>query len=541
MKLSQNAKAILKYRYLKRNSKGKVVETPKQMFKRVADNVAKVEKSGRRKLSKQFYHMMSDLDFLPNSPTLFNAGRELQQLSACFVLPIKDDLHSIFMAMHDAALIHQSGGGTGYNFSAIRPKGDIVTSTTGKASGPLSFIKVFDAATEQIKQGGKRRGANMAILDVSHPDIEEFIFSKEKEGVLTNFNISVGITDKFMKAVCKNKKFGLVNPRNGKTVRRVRARTLYNKLCSSAWKNADPGVVFLDEINRKHVLKQKIKATNPCGEQPLLDYESCNLGSINLSNFVKSGSVEWERLGKTVDIAVHFLDNVIDASHFPLEKIKQRVEETRKIGLGVMGFADMLIQLKVPYASEKALALAEEVMKFINETAHRKSVELGKIKGCYEGGKRRNATLTTIAPTGTLSIIADCSSGIEPLFALTYQRSVVGGKRMREINKHFLRYAKSKGLSKSVVDEVKRTGKYGVDIFKTATEILPEWHVKMQASFQKHTDNAVSKTINMPEKAKVSDVKTAFFMAWKLGCKGTTVYRTGSRKEQVLTFGCECS
>ena len=561
-KLTVNALKVLRQRYLLKNEKGEIIETPAKMFMRVAKAIARVDRKygGKpRESQKKFYQMMVRLEFLPNSPTLFNAGTRLGQLSACFVLPVEDSLKSIFKAVMDMALIEQSGGGVGFDFSKLRPKGDIVKSTKGVASGPVSFMRVFDVATDVIKAGGKRRGAMMGVLRVDHPDIIEFITAKQKPGVLSNFNISVAIPDEFMEKVENNENYWLINPRNNEKVRKLSAREVWNLIAESAWKSGDPGVIFIDEINRHNPTPEigRIEATNPCGEQPLLPYESCNLGSINLSRMVEDGEINWEKLRETVRNAVHFLDNVIDANKFPLKEIERMTKANRKIGLGVMGFADMLIKLGIPYNSEKALSLAERLMKFITEEARKKSVELGEERGSFPNFDKsiwkdkyhamRNATVTTIAPTGSISIIAGCSSGIEPLFAISFIRKVLGGKRLFEINPLFELVAKERGFyNAKLLEEVAKTGSVqkidGIPedvkkVFVTALDISPEWHVRMQAAFQKYTDNAVSKTVNLPYEATVEDVRKVFELAWKLKCKGVTVFRYGSKPEQVLYIG----
>ncbi|MBD3263033.1 adenosylcobalamin-dependent ribonucleoside-diphosphate reductase, partial [Candidatus Woesearchaeota archaeon] len=537
LNLSINALSVLQKRYLLRNKQRRIIETPIQMFMRVAKAVASADRahgySNIKELELDFYEMMANLEFLPNSPTLMNAGTPLGQLSACFVLPIEDSLESIFDAIDEMAMIQQSGGGTGFSFSKIRPKGDIVGSTKGKASGPVSFMKVFNSATEVIKQGGKRRGANMGILDVNHPDIKEFITIKTNPDELKNFNLSVAVTNKFMRAVKQNKKYSLINPRNNKITKKISAKRIWNLISKTAWQTGDPGVIFLDEINKKNPTKHvgKIKSTNPCGEQPLHPYESCNLGSINLSKFVKGNKLEWNRLKETIHKAIHFLDNVIDINNFPLPEIEKVTKANRRIGLGVMGFADLLIQLNIPYNSNKAIKLAKKLMKFISNEAHKKSEELGKKRGSFPNFKSslwhkkgykymRNATCTTIAPTGTISIIANCSSGIEPLFAVSFIRNVLEGARLLEVNNQFEKIAKEQDFyaadlmfkiahSGSIHDFKKIPTKIR-KLFVTAFDISPEWHVKMQAIFQKYTDNAVSKTINFPHDAKVSSVRKAY-------------------------------
>ena len=494
-----------------------------------------------------------------NSPTLMNAGTDIGQLSACFVLPVGDSIEEIFDALKYMALIHKSGGGTGFSFSRLRPRGDIVRSTMGVASGPLSFMKIFDVATEVIKQGGKRRGANMGILRVDHPDIIDFITAKEKEGVLTNFNISVGVTDEFMEAVENDGYYSLINPRNGAVVRRLKARAVFDLMATAAWKTGDPGLMFLDEINRRNPTPHVgvIESTNPCGEVPLLPYESCNLGSINLSKMVRNGEIDWEKIKRTVRTAVHFLDNVIDANKYPIPQVEKATKSNRKIGLGVMGFAELLIKLGVPYDSEEAIKTAEKVMSFISEEARKKSIELGEERGSFpnfsgsvwekKGYKTvRNATVTSIAPTGTISIIAGTSSGIEPLFAVAFVRNVMG-TQLLEVNPVFEQIAKERGFySTELISKITRTGSVQNlsevppdirRIFVTALEIAPEWHVRMQAAFQKYTDNAVSKTVNLPNEATIDDVRRIFLMAYKLKCKGITIYRYGSKAEQVLVVG----
>jgi ribonucleoside-diphosphate reductase alpha chain len=500
---------------------------------------------------------MVRLDFLPNSPTLMNAGTKLGQLSACFVLPVEDSLESIFDALKHMALVQQSGGGTGFSFSKLRPKGDIVRSTKGVASGPVSFIRIFDVTTDVIKQGGKRRGANMGILRVDHPDIIEFITVKQQEGVLENFNISVGITDAFMEAVRKDEEYPLVNPRNKEVVRHMRARDVFDMIVTAAWRTGDPGLVFLDEVNRHNPTPAlgDIESTNPCGEVPLLPYESCNLGSINLSHFVSRGEVDWERLRKAVRLGVHFLDNVIDANRYPLRAIERMTKGNRKIGLGVMGFAEMLIMLGMRYDTKEAVSFAEKLMSFIQHEAKQKSRELAEERGSfpnidksiYAGEAMRNATVTTIAPTGTISIVAGTSSGIEPLFAISFIRNVMEGTKLLEVNPLFERIARERGFySTALMMKIAKTGSIQDmkevprdvrELFVTAMDIAPEWHVRMQTAFQRHVDNAVSKTINLPYDASLEDVRRAFWLAYELKCKGITVYRYGSKREQVLYIG----
>ena len=560
-KLTKNALKVLEKRYLLKDENGKVIETPDQMFHRVAHDIALAdEKYGEdvKKTEREFYEIMSNLLFIPNSPTLMNAGTSIQQLSACFVIPIEDSMKSIFEAVKNTALIHQSGGGTGFSFSRIRPKGDIVKSTGGIASGPISFMKVFNAATDVIKQGGRRRGANMGILHVTHPDILEFIKCKDDPKELTNFNISVAVSDEFMEKVEKGEDYELINPRTKEQVGKLNAKEVFDMITEHAWRTGEPGIIFLDEINRHNPTPHvgMIESTNPCGEQPLLPYESCNLGSINLSKFVKGNDIDWDALKDVVWKAVHFLDNVIDRNKYPIPQIKKMTLANRKIGLGVMGFADLLIQLRIPYDSEEALEMAEKIMKFIQDEARMASVELGKQRGSFPNFKgsiwdgkypaMRNATVTTIAPTGTISIIAGCSSGIEPLFAISFMRNVLDkGDKLYEVNPYFEKIAKELGfysdeLMKKIAENngsVKGIEEVPVEwqrIFVTALDIDPEWHVRMQASFQKYTDNATSKTINLREEASIEDVRKAYMLAYKLKCKGITVYRYGSRPEQVL-------
>ena len=561
-KLTVNALEVLKARYLLRDEKENIIETPTLLFERVAKAIAKVDKTfgdNPEESEKTFYEMMAKLEFLPNTPTLFNAGTDMGQLSACFVLPVHDSLDGILTTVKNMALIEQTGGGVGFNFSKLRPRGDIVRSTKGVASGPVSFMRIFDTATEVIKAGGKRRGAMMGILRVDHPDVLEFITAKQNPTFLSNFNVSVAVTDEFMQAVESDEAYWLINPRNSEKVKQLKAREVWNLMARSAWASGDPGVVFIDEINRHNPTPEvgRIESTNPCGEQPLLPYESCNLGSINLSRMVEDGKINWDKLRETVRNAVHFLDNVVDANVYPLKEIAEITRANRKIGLGVMGFADMLIMLGVPYDSEEALELGEQVMKFIEEEAHKKSREIGETRGSFPNFEKsvwkdrysafRNATVTTVAPTGTISIIAGCSSGIEPLFAVSFMRNVLGGARLFETNALFEETAKARGFySAKLLEEIAKTGSVqkigGVPddvkrLFATALDIDPVWHVKMQAAFQKNTDNAVSKTVNLPFEAKVEDVREIYDLAWRLKCKGVTVFRYGSKPEQVLYIG----
>jgi ribonucleoside-diphosphate reductase alpha chain len=565
--LSPNAIAVLERRYLNRNEKGEIIESVEGMFTRVAQAIAKIDQvyGAQDKevalLQEKFFQMMANLDFIPNSPTLMNAGLPLGQLSACFVLPVPDSMEGIFESVKNTALIHKSGGGTGFSFSRLRPKGSVVRSTGGVASGPVSFMKVFNAATEAVKQGGKRRGANMGILRVDHPDILEFIKCKEDKTELTNFNLSVGITEDFMGAVETGERFNLIDPVTKKSVDALDAREVFRLIVDKAWESGEPGIVFLDRINEASPVAHigEIESTNPCGEQPLLPYESCNLGSINLARMVtrnKKG-IDYDKLRETVHLAVHFLDNVIDANNYPLPEIEARTKESRKIGLGVMGFADLLILLGIPYNSEEAVRVAEKIMEFIDRESKKASQDLAKTRGTFPGYKGsswerknmplRNATTTTIAPTGTISMIAGCSSGIEPLFAVAYTKVCMDNDRLSEIHPVFAELAKEGGFySERLLEQVIRQGSVqGIKeipndvrrIFVTTQDITPYWHVRIQAAFQKFTDNGVSKTINFPADAQPKDIEESFTLAYKLGCKGITVYRDGSREGQVLNAG----
>ena len=544
MPISENARKVLERRYLKKNPGEDRMETPEEMLARVAYNIAKAEglyygavPEVVFRWAERFYAMMNRLDFLPNSPTLMNAGRELQQLSACFVLPVDDSMESIFEAVKNTALIHKSGGGTGFSFSRLRPKHDVVKSTKGISSGPISFMTVFDAATETIKQGGTRRGANMGILRVDHPDIRDFISCKTKNDRLNNFNISVALTEDFMKAVEADGEYDLVNPHSREIVARLSAREVFEQIVDAAWRNGEPGIIFLDRINRDNPTPKlgDIESTNPCGEQPLLPYESCNLGSINLSGMV---------VAETIQDAIRFLDDVIDMNNYPLPEIRQMTMGNRKVGLGVMGFADMLIKLGIPYDSDEALAVGQEVMSFLQEESTAASSHVfpgnGKIP-------RRNATTTTIAPTGTISIIAGCSSGIEPIFALSFIRNVMDNDHLVEV--HPLFEAEMKRCDMYSVELMKEISRIGTlrqveeipaemrRVFVTAHDISPEAHLRMQAAYQKHVDNAVSKTVNFPSDASREDIRKVYLLAYRLGCKGITVYRDKSREEQVLNIG----
>ena len=560
LKLPLNSLNVLKKRYLIKDDEGRPVETPGELFRRVARHVAAADADygdDAGASEEIFYQVMTSGEFIPNSPTLMNAGTELGLLSACFVLPVPDSIPGIFDAIKHMAIIHQAGGGTGFSFSHLRPKGDRVGSTKGIASGPVSFIGVFDAGTEVVKQGGRRRGANMGVLSVHHPDILEFISAKQREGFLANFNISVAASDVFMQALREDGESQLVNPRNGRVTGSLRARPVMEAIASNAWRTGDPGMIFIDRINAVNPTPQlgPMETTNPCGEQPLLPFESCNLGSIDLARLVRKGEMDWQRLGELVDIAVHFLDNVIDANRFPLDEIAQMTRGNRKIGLGVMGFAVALIRMGIRYDSDEALTRGEEIMRFIQERAVARSAQIAGRRGSFPNFKgsrweqqgyaaMRNSTVTTVAPTGTISVIAGASSGIEPLFAISFVRDVMEGTHLMETNAEFEQVARERGFySDDLMMRIARVGSVRDfeeipadvrNLFRTALDIEPRWHVRMQAAFQKYVDNAVSKTINLPRDAGIDQVREAFILAYDLGCKGITVFRYGSKEQQVL-------
>ncbi len=562
VELTAIARMVLEDRYLLKNEKGEVIESVEDMINRVSTSVCEAD-SKRMAIvdfascKREIHDMMANMEFLPNSPTLMNAGTAMGQLSACFVLPVHDSIEGIFDAVKNMAQIHKSGGGTGFSFSELRPKGDLIHSTMGTSSGPLSFMNVFDATTNAITQGGRRRGANMGILDIDHPDIEEFIEAKSKGEILKNFNLSVAVTDEFMKAVKNDADFQLVNPRTQKAVRKIHAADLFEKIARSAWQSGDPGLIFIDEINRKNPTPQLglIKSTNPCGEVPLYSFESCNLGSINLTKIVNEGRIDWDKLRSLVRTGVRFLDNVIDANKYPLEDIDMATKLNRKIGLGIMGFADMLIILDIKYNEKKALDLADQVMKFIQTEADAASVQLGLDRGSFPNfvhsvfkeriPAMRNATRTAIAPTGTISLIAGVSSGIEPIFSVYHKREISGRGLVDYFHPLFLRQIADRGLD---VEKIKRliVKNKGIDVpgvpddlkhlYITAFDVDPDWHIAIQATFQQHVDNSVSKTINLPETATVEDVKRCFVKAHELKTKGITVYRYNSAASQVLNL-----
>lgn len=568
-RLTPQAIKILEKRYLKKDAQGKVIESPEEMFWRVARDIAEAERlyhkqTSFEEVSEDFFRMMASLDFLPNSPCLMNAGKDLQQLAACFVLPVEDSLDSIFETVKQTALIHQSGGGTGFSFSRLRPKDDSVQSTGGVASGPVSFMRVFNMATEVIKQGGTRRGANMGVLRVDHPDIMEFITIKQHSNEMENFNLSVGVTKAFMEALEKDGEYSLINPRTEREVRGLKAREVLETMVTSAWESGDPGILFLDRINEANPTPQlgEIESTNPCGEVPLLPYEPCVLGSINLLHMIKGKNEGWEvdfeKIKRTVRLAVHFLDNVIDMNQYPMPQIAQMAKGNRKIGLGVMGLAHFFIRLSIPYHSPKALELVKGLMSFIQYQARERSLELAEERGIFPNFKGsiydrpgevklRNATLTAIAPTGTLSLLANCSSGIEPLFAVQYTRRALEDMEIQITDPLFFEFAEKEGflsqeLTQALAEGANLRGLPYVpekvkELFVTTFEISPIWHIKIQSAFQKYTDNAVSKTINFPRDATKDDVRETFLMAYKEGCKGITIYRSGSKAKQVLACG----
>lgn len=561
MELSENALKVLRARYLLKDENGRVIESPREMFGRIARTVAAAEElyhGDARQWEERFFDLLSSLRFLPNSPTIMNAGKPMGQLAACFVLPVEDSMQSIFDTLKNAALILQSGGGTGFSFSQLRPKSDVVRSTGGIASGPVSFMKIYNTATDVIKQGGARRGANMGILRIDHPDILEFIRIKRDALELANFNISVAVTDAFMDALDKDGEYRLINPRSGKVTGSLRARAVFDDIVESAWESGDPGLIFIDRINRANPTPNigVFESTNPCGEQPLLPYEACVLGSLNLSRYVRNGEIDYNSLDRDVRTAVRFLDDTIDANIYPLPAVERMHKGNRKIGLGVMGWADLLILLGIPYNHEKAFALARSLMKFISDASKEASVELAAQRGVFPNftgsifdapgmPRVRNATTTTIAPTGTLATIADCSSGIEPLFAVAYKRLVLDTELV-EINGHFVNLAQERGFySEGMMAEVLRRGSLkgigGIPsdvkrLFRTALEIPPEDHIEMQAAFQEYTDNAVSKTINLPNRAKKEDVARAYLLAYEKRCKGITVFRYGAKRGTLVRF-----
>ena len=567
MEISKNAQVVLERRYLIKDKDGKTIETVDGMFRRVAKAIAASEGmyangQDQKQLAKTFYDMMTNLEFLPNSPTLMNAGKDLGQLSACFVLPVEDSMDSIFEAIKQAALIHKSGGGTGFSFSRLRCEGSVVNSTGGVASGPISFMKVFNVATEAVKQGGSRRGANMGILRIDHPDILKFIDCKSDNKEITNFNISVGLTEAFMKAAEKGEDYALIDPHSKETVGMLNATKVFNKIVEAAWRNGEPGIIFLDRLNRDNIVPSQgeIESTNPCGEQPLLPYESCNLGSINLTKMLKETEngyeYDWDKLEKTVKNAVHFLDNVIDVNKYPIEQIEQTTKLTRKIGLGVMGWADSLLMMRIPYNSTEAIELGEQLMQFIAEKGRQESQVLAEARGTFplfnesilpQEQPQRNGTITTIAPTGTLSIIAECSSGVEPIFGYVFIRNIMDGTEMLEVNPVLKNELEKRGLySEALMRRIAKEGSIAHleeipedlrRVFVSSHDISPEDHIRMQAAFQKYTDNAVSKTVNFSHEATIDDVAEVYKLAFRLGCKGVTIYRDGSRDEQVLNLG----
>lgn len=564
LRLPVNTMEVLKQRYLLKDDRQAVIETPGQLFRRVARHVAQAQDGdnsgiGIEQAEQRFYEMMRNLEFMPNSPTLMNAGTSFGQLSACFVLPVPDSIDGIFDALKNMARIHQSGGGTGFDFSHLRPKDALVHSTKGKASGPVSFLSIFDQATGVIVQGGRRRGANMGILRCDHPDIVDFIRAKSQDSLFENFNLSVAVTDEFMDAVRTDTFFEFKNPATAAPAGKIKAASLFEMIVQAAWKCGDPGLFFVDEVNRKNPTPQigPIEATNPCGELPLLPFESCNLASVNLAKMVDNGKLNWDKLKDRVHWGIRFLDNVVEVNKYPLPQIEDMTRANRKIGLGVMGFADMLILCGIPYDSQEAVSIAKRVMRFVSNESFNASIELAEQRGVFSNFEKsvyaprnvrlRNATVNTIAPTGTISIIAGCSSGIEPLFAVSFIRSVLSGSHLFEINPIFEQMAKKKGvLKEDILNEIARSGSLqsvnGIPselkrLFVTAFDVQPLHHLKIQAAFQKYTDNAVSKTVNLPEDASVEDVRNIYLKACELKCKGITVYRYNSKDRQVLSFG----
>lgn len=566
LKLPINSLLVLKKRYLLQDDENNIIETPRGLFERVARAVSEAElnfttESERCKIEENFFNMMSGREFMPNSPTLMNAGTSIGQLSACFVLPVEDSLEAIFETVKHMALIHRTGGGTGFDFSRVRPRGNLVLTTKGKASGPVSFMSIFNQTTDVIIQGGRRRGANMGIMRCDHPDIFEFVESKLKANAFSNFNLSVAVTDKFLHAVKKDNPFDLITPLTRKKARTIKAKALFDLIAFSAWRTGDPGLIFIDEINRRNPTPGlgKIEATNPCSEVLLLPYESCNLASINLSTMVMNRSIDWKKLKETIHLGIRFLDDVIEVTKFPLPQIEEMTLANRKIGLGVMGFADMLIKLGIPYTDVEAETLAVKVMKFVRKHSLLASQDLAAQRGTFpnidksvynkKGISMRNASVNAIAPTGTISIIAGCSSGIEPLFSLSHIRTVMGGTKLIETHPMFESVLQQKGVySRELMSQIRRIGtiqKFDQipedlkKLFVTSFDIYPEQHLRIQAAFQKHTDNSVSKTINLPHDATVDDVRNIYLTAHKLKCKGITVYRYGSKANQVLTFNAE--
>lgn len=561
LKISVTGLQLLRERYLKKDENGKVIETPEELFRRVAREAAKADAPyniNLKEVEETFYNLMANFEFLPSSPTLMNLGTDKPQCCSCTVLPVNDDINEIFESLKNAVKIQKSGSGTGFSFSKLRPKNDVVNKNLNVAAGPLKFMKVYDIAMSSIKQGGKRRGANMGVLRIDHPDIIEFITLKEKDDVMKNFNLSVGITEDFMKAVINNEEYDLIHPITGKVVKRISAKYVFDLLIVAAWRTGDPGILFLDRINNSNSNPVpelgSIETTSPCGEQPLYNYESTNHGSINLSKFVKNKKIDMNKLKKTVWDAVHFLDNIIDVTYYPLKEVEQVSKSNRRIALGVMGFADLLCELGIPYNSEQGLQTARKLMEFINTEAHNASHELAKKKGVFpnfnlsiHNRELRNASITTISPTGSISMIADCSPGIEPLFALAYFKRVLGGKELFYVNESFAKAMKKLGVYdeelirkiaiEGSIQHLKELPESIKKVFVTAMDISPYWHVKMQAAFQENVDNAVSKTVNFPNTATTKEVEKAYMLAYELKCKGITIYRDKSKKEQVMLIG----